>query len=264
MSSGIKVTIQSIWPASQGPQADFFLPAAFRSGMPQEAAPLAEVEERMDISTAEQAAPRGASSPVHQVGDACVDQCCSAPHRDQKAASAGKGQGLVSNFSHCLYKPSLAACGVHLLPFNQPETVPPESQHGADPASPTVAVSAVSSSFFQKSNDFAEARDISLLMACQASCSLWDRASEVICVTQESPGRKQLGALSSAGVLGTEPPPGCERHSLGLCDGTCASEPKLTGFEAKQMDFTARRGAHLRKGNSSQHQTGLLSNKRLT
>lgn len=63
-----------------------------------------------------------------------MDQHCNAPPRDQKAASAGKGPGLVSNFSHCLYKPSLAACGVHLLPFNQIETMLPESQHGADPS----------------------------------------------------------------------------------------------------------------------------------
>lgn len=54
---------------------------------------------------------------------------------------------------------------------------------------------------------------------------------------QETAGSTQL-----CWVLGTEPPLGCERHGLGLPDGPCASEPKLTGFEAKQMDFTGRRG----------------------
>lgn len=58
-------------------------------------------------------------------------------------------------------------------PFNQPETALPESRHGADPeahlppASPAAAVLAVSNSFFQKSNDLAGARDVSLPMAAR-------------------------------------------------------------------------------------------------
>lgn len=134
------------------------------------------------LPTAEQAAPHGASSQCNRYLCGSALQC--PLPRDQKGASAGKGQGQVSNFSHRSYKPILAACGVHLFPFNQPETVLPE--HGADPeahlppASPSAAVLALSYSLFQKSNDFAGDRDISLPTACQASCSPWDRASEGI------------------------------------------------------------------------------------
>lgn len=52
---------------------------------------------------------------------------------------------------------------------------------------------------------------------------------------------KQLEALSGAGVLNTEPHQGCERHTLGFHDGSRPSEPGVTEFMAKQMDFTGRR-----------------------
>lgn len=91
-------------------------------------------------------------------------------------------------------------------PFNQPEPVLPESQHGADPeahltpASPTAAAAlAVSNSFFQKSKDCAGGRDLSMPTACQASCSPWDRASAGMWLRQESPIRTQLVALGGAG-----------------------------------------------------------------
>lgn len=76
--------------ASQGLQADSFLllTAAFRSGMCQKPSPLrwkkGWTSVQLAAPTAKQAAPHGASLSVHQVGDTCMDQHCSAPSSETR------------------------------------------------------------------------------------------------------------------------------------------------------------------------------------
>lgn len=157
----------------------------------------------------------------------------------------------------CIYPPS-----------NQPETVPPESQHGADPeahlpaASPTAAVLAVCGSFFQKSNDFAGARAVSLPMVCQASCSPWDRARAVMWLRPQPPFRKQLVVLSSAGCRVQSLPQAGKGRLWAFLMAHVLQSQNSPGLRPNRWALLGQGGGHLRKGNSSQHQTrvGLLSN----
>lgn len=143
-------------------------------------------------------------------------------------------------------------CGFIPLLTNKPETccqkgsIKQTLRHTYYPTPEVATVLAVSKSSFQKSNVFTAAGDTSLPTACWVSCSLgsMSRGAEPVKGSDSLMSCLSRNSWRHSVVLrcmDAEPPQSCERHTLEFHDGLHPSEPKVTGFMAKQMDFAGRR-----------------------